>query len=325
MKPIMITGHTRPLTQIKYNREGDLLFTAAKDKVPSVWYSHDGQRLGTFDGHNGAVLCCAVDSTSRFFFSGSADNTVRVWDVQTGKTLSTLSTPTGVRTLQLSYDETKLMYATDNTMGQQCTLNIIDIKQLLQEGESAAPSWSVTTTDKVTCGLYGLCDESIIVGTDTGELRQFDVATKEMMRKLQAHKKYINDLQYNKDMSMFITASKDQSARLFDTLSFEEMRAFETTRPINSAAISPLKDHVVIGGGQEARDVTTTHNKQGKFDAQFFHMIFGELMGSVKGHFGPINTLAFHPRGIGYASGGEDGYIRVHEFDESYFSFRFEH
>ena len=26
-----------------------------------------------------------------------------------------------------------------------------------------------------------------------------------------------------------------------------------------------------------------------------------------------------------YASGGEDGYIRIHQFDDSYFAFEFEH
>lgn len=27
---------------------------------------------------------------------------------------------------------------------------------------------------------------------------------------------------------------------------------------------------------------------------------------------GPINTLAVHPQGKGYASGAEDGFVRVH-------------
>ena len=49
-----------------------------------------------------------------------------------------------------------------------------------------------------------------------------------------------------------------------------------------------------------------------------------EEIGKVKGHFGPINTLAFHPSGKGYTSGGEDGYIRIHDFDPSYFSFEFQ-
>lgn len=32
-KPILLQGHERSITQIKYNREGDLLFSVAKDTV----------------------------------------------------------------------------------------------------------------------------------------------------------------------------------------------------------------------------------------------------------------------------------------------------
>ena len=33
------------------------------------------------------------------------------------------------------------------------------------------------------------------------------------------------------------------------------------------------------------------------------------------------DTLDFHS----YSSGGEDGYVRVHNFDQSYFDFKFEY
>ena len=33
-------------------------------------------------------------------------------------------------------------------------------------------------------------------------------------------------------------------------------------------------------------------------------------------------SIAVHPSGKGYASGGEDGFVRVHHFDESYFKSR---
>jgi translation initiation factor 3 subunit I len=69
--------------------------------------------------------------------------------------------------------------------------------------------------------------------------------------------------------------------------------------------------------------VTTTSAKQGKFEVRFYHFIFGDEIGRVKGHFGPINSLAIHPDGTGFASGGEDGYIRLHHFDDSYYEFAY--
>lgn len=64
MRPILLKGHERPLTFIKYNREGDLLFTCAKDHHPTLWYSDDGERVGTYIGHNGAVWTCDITGTS---------------------------------------------------------------------------------------------------------------------------------------------------------------------------------------------------------------------------------------------------------------------
>jgi len=37
-----------------------------------------------------------------------------------------------------------------------------------------------------------------------------------------------------------------------------------------------------------------------------------------------IDTVAVDPTGKGYASGGEDGYVRVHQFDKGYFDFTYE-
>lgn len=82
---------------------------------------------------------------------------------------------------------------------------------------------------------------------------------------------------------------------------------------------------MVLGGGQEAMDVTTTAAQAGKFDARFFHVIFEEEFARVKGHFGPINSLAFHPDGESFSTGGEDGFIRVQSFDPSYKEFRFDY
>lgn len=325
MKPLMLHGHERAITQIKYNIEGDLLFSCAKDPQPNVWYSINGERLGTYKGHGGAVWCLDVSWDTCKLLTGSADNTCRLWDVQTGVQLSEFQTRSAVRTCGLSFSGNLVMYTTDKAMSQPCEMLVYDLRD---EGQmrNNEPMWSQPSAkSKITSAVWGPLDEVIITGHENGDLCQWDVSAQEMGRRVSDHNKQINDIQLSKDMNLFVTASKDFTAKLFDTYSLDHMKTFKTDRPVNSAAISPLKPHVVLGGGQEAMDVTTTSTRIGKFDARFYHMIFEEEFGRIKGHFGPINSITFHPDGKGYSSGGEDGYVRIHQFDQQYFDFEFEY
>ena len=56
-RPIVLNGHDRPITMVKYNHDGDLVFSCSKSKDGSVglWRSATGERLGTYDGHKGVV------------------------------------------------------------------------------------------------------------------------------------------------------------------------------------------------------------------------------------------------------------------------------
>lgn len=138
------------------------------------------------------------------------------------------------------------------------------------------------------------------------------------------HESNITDIQFSPDRTYFITASKDKTAKLLATDTLEVLKTYTTDTPLNSAAITPVKDYVILGGGQAAGEVTTTSARQGKFEARFWHKIFEEEIGRVRGHFGPLNYVAVDPTGKGYCSGGEDGYARVHHFDKSYFDFTYE-
>ena len=120
-----------------------------------------------------------------------------------------------------------------------------------------------------------------------------------------------------------ITASLDKTARLIDVASLEVLKTYKTGRFVNSASISPLHDHIVCGGGQDASQVTTTAAKAGGFEARFYHKVFAEEFGHVRGHFGPIITVAFSPSGRSFATGGEDGYVRLHHLDMDYLSAKF--
>src|SRR3954451_20160187 len=66
------------------------------------------------------------------------------------------------------------------------------------------------------------------------------------------------------------------------------LKSYPADTPLNSAAITAKKDFVILGGGQAAMDVTTTAARQGKFEARFYHKIFEDEIGRVRGHFGPL-------------------------------------
>ena len=46
------------------------------------------------------------------------------------------------------------------------------------------------------------------------------------------------------------------------------------------------------------------------------------MIGSLKGHFGTVNCVAFNPDGQSFSSGGEDGTVRINYFDPDYYSFK---
>ncbi|KAJ1630162.1 eukaryotic translation initiation factor 3, subunit I, partial [Pavlovales sp. CCMP2436] len=107
-----LKGHERALTMIKYNRDGDLLFTVAKDHVPSAWYADNGEHIGTYQGHTGAVWCVSVNEDSTMLLTGSADNTARLWDVESGVELMTFKHPSPVRAVDFALGDSKFLTGT---------------------------------------------------------------------------------------------------------------------------------------------------------------------------------------------------------------------
>ena len=78
-------------------------FVLYQDHHPNVWYSINGERLGTYDGHCGAVWCLDPKWDTTHLVTGAADNTVRLWDIETGKELNKIDTKSAVRTANFSF------------------------------------------------------------------------------------------------------------------------------------------------------------------------------------------------------------------------------
>jgi len=327
MRPYLLTGHTRALTQVKFSNDGDLLFSVAKDQVPCVWFSHNGERLGTYEGHVGAVWTIDVDPTTTLLATGAADNTMRLWEVSTGKLLKTWEFESSIKRVEFSADGRQLLGVTEKRQNVLSSIVVYDINPDVNAEQTNEYSLRIVCDEsKATVAGFGYQSDYIIAGHEDGSVSQYDGKTGEFLKDLQAHEPNfaVTDLQWSPDRTYFITASKDKSAKLITTSELRELKTYVADTPLNSAAITPVKDYVILGGGQAAMDVTTTSARQGKFEARFYHKIFEDEIGRVRGHFGPLNYVAVDPKGKSYASGSEDGYVRLYHFDKPYFDFMYE-
>jgi translation initiation factor 3 subunit I len=235
---------------------------------------------------------------------------------KTGKELFSWGHKSGVRACQFANGERMFLSVTDSTFSQTPTIFIYNLSDDLEQ-QSKEPVRAMSGHQgNINEALWGSLNQTIISAGDDGTVRLWDVETGKEVLKVHDHKKAIRSLQFSKDRSMVITASSDHTAKLYDAKTLTLMKTYTSDRPLNSAAISPILNHVIVGGGQDAMSVTTTSSKVGHFEVDFYHMVYSEFLGSVKGHFGPVNTLAFAPNGKSFVSGAEDGYIRLHHLDK---------
>jgi translation initiation factor 3 subunit I len=92
--------------------------------------------------HLGFANCPVAQS--RFLVSGSADNEMRLWSVQTGKCLFVWEFPTAVKRVSFSDDDEQVVCITEQRMGHQGAIRIFNINRDndgTQRAHQAAPSF----------------------------------------------------------------------------------------------------------------------------------------------------------------------------------------
>lgn len=75
-----IASHKGGADGVRFSPDGKLLATCGRDTLIKIWNVADGRQVGVIEGHQKPVL--SVDFSSEYLASGSGDNTVRVWGVE---------------------------------------------------------------------------------------------------------------------------------------------------------------------------------------------------------------------------------------------------
>ena len=91
---------------------------------------------------------------------------------------------------------------------------------------------------------WGSLNKTIFTGHEDGTVCKWDAENGELLTSVKEHSGALTDLQFSKEKSHFITACKDHSSLIFEAQELQVLKKFQTDRPVNAAAMSPIRPHV---------------------------------------------------------------------------------
>jgi translation initiation factor 3 subunit I len=310
----------RGVTMVKFNRDGDLIFSTAKEPKICVWYTSNGKRLGVFHSEKPASGC-DVNASSTMLASAHDDFSVNLWRVEDGASIGKIVHLSPCRAVGFAHDDSTLMAVTDKKMRQNGTIHLYHLPARLglEEVKTTFNAYAKyeSPDSAILYATWGPTNDTIYFSSDSGAMSILDVETQKVVLTKQHHSADVKRFQFDANYYTLVTASIDNSSKLLDTRNLEMIQSYKTDEPINDAAISPIADHVLVGGGVDAQEAAKTGGK-GKFDLKIFHRVHGNLLGQFGAHFGTINTVAYHPSGKMIASGGHDGFVKLCRYDGNY-------
>lgn len=266
------------------------------DKLPMLRDGASGDWIGTFSGHKGAVWCCRLDPSGSLAATASGDFSVKVWDAITGKSLFEFPHKHIVKTCDFSPDSKRL--ATGGHEG------LVRIYNLTAEGQE--PKVLQEGSNKAVISKCSWLTDDVLLAADADGLIRFWKATddEEPPKVLNSIKvdAEVRDMEIVKlpDNRMILTIAAGNKVSFFDLNTKELIHAY--TMPIHfrdegGASLHPDGKRFVAGGSD--------------LWVRVFDFDNGQELECLKGHHGPIRCLRYAPDGKTYATGSEDGTIRL--------------
>ncbi|KAK3877871.1 hypothetical protein Pcinc_017455 [Petrolisthes cinctipes] len=286
--PLTCSGHTRPVVHLSFSQlcpDGYFLISASKDGKPMLRQGNTGDWVGTFEGHKGAVWGVALNADASRAATAAADFTAKVWDAVAGEELHTFSHSHIVKSVHFSPTSNELLTGSNEKL-----LKIYDIGK-----PEAEPQVFSGHTGALKHVLFTNEGRQMLSCADDKTIRVWDKAAGQEIQKL--------DLAHNPTSMELTGDEKTLTVTYGSKVAFLNPHTLEVEREVTvptavySASLHPDRS-VFICGGEDFKMYKFDYNTNVEIE-------------SFKGHFGPVHCVRFSPDGELYASGSEDGTLRL--------------
>lgn len=309
MNQIVSRGHTRPLTEISFVRDGPshtLLVSSAHDKLPQIRNGETGDWIGSFEGHKGAVWSCKVDQLSRTLTAtASGDFTAKLWCASTGKELHEFKHKHVVKSIDFAPDSQR--FATGCQDGLLRVFSTVEPSRPADEYKvSAEPAEGISK-------ILWSSENTLIVGKKNGCMELWDTRAPEAAVTrivVPGGGLQIQDIEINAagNAPPCVLVASGNKVSMFSLPSLALIQEYTMPSPMTfkeegGASLHPDGSRFIAGGSD--------------LWLREFDVKSGAVLRTFKGHHGPVRCVRYHPSGEVGASGSEDATIRLWDLTAS--------
>lgn len=246
------------------------------------------QLLRTLTAHDNSINALKLMSDERRFFSASADNTLRLWDLSTGEVLQTFTGhDTFVNAIALSPDERTLYSGSAD--GRILAWNPATGEQRAAFAGHAGP---VNTLDRNPDGSL------LVSGASDGTIKVWETDTQVLVNTLAGHQGAVNTLLITDDGQRIISGGTDRTIRIWDLPTGAAIAVLEGHDSyVNAIAVSPDGRHLFSASADRTL-------KRWNLDT-------GEVLETLVGHTSYVNILTMSRNGQLVASGSADETVHI--------------